>query len=79
MTAPDPALRCVLAKQVGSGSGQAIVNLYVSANRPAQLLETLLEHHLPCLCLSITHSHWHENADAPHALGLLRAGDERPG
>ena len=61
-----------------SPPGRAIVDLQVSANRPAQLLEALLEHHDSCLRLRIVRREWHEHANAPHLPGLLRPCRERP-
>src|SRR4029453_5475141 len=54
-------------------------DLQVSANRPAQLPQALLEHHVSCLCLRIVRCERHEHADASHALGLLRVSGERTG
>ena len=54
-------------------------DLQVSANRPAQLPQALLEHHVSCLCLRIVRCEWHEHADPPNALGLLCVSGERPG
>jgi hypothetical protein len=65
--------RSVLAKAVGIATGQANVDLQVSVDRPAQLMETLLEHRVACLCLRVVRGEDVEYADAPHWLGLLRA------
>src|SRR5262245_37243248 len=66
----------VPADGLGSATGQAIVDLQVSLNRPAQLLETSLKHRAPCFYFWIARSEWHEHADAPHAL--LRSRGDRP-
>jgi hypothetical protein len=70
--------RRLSANGSGLAAGRAIVDLQVSANRPAQLLEALLEHHVSRLCLRIARREWHEHADAPQAIELLRARGERP-
>jgi len=70
--------RCGSADGSGLAAGRAIVDLQVSANRPAQLLEALFEHHVSCLCLWIGRREWYEHANAPNALGLLCVRGERP-
>src|SRR5258706_2734390 len=54
------------------------VDPHVAAVGPAQLLQPLRERCDAGLPLQIVRGEWHEHADVPHALALLRAGRERP-
>src|SRR6516162_9141938 len=51
----------------------------IAAVGPAQLLETLQECSVTGLRFPVVRSQAHYDADAPHALALLRARRERPG
>jgi transposase len=70
--------RRISADESGLAAGRAIVDLQVSAHRPAQLLEALLEHNASCLLLRIIRREWHEHANSPNAIGLLCVRGERP-
>jgi|AmaraimetFIIA100_FD_contig_121_134781_length_2931_multi_6_in_0_out_0_2 hypothetical protein len=67
-----------MAKAVGIATGQAIVDLQVSANSPAQLLQTLLKHRVACVRLLVVRSENVERANTPYPVWLLRASGERP-
>ena len=68
----------VLTNAVGFATGKAIIDLQVSADCPAQLLETLREHRTPDLCLRVARNKRHQHADAPHPVGLLGPRRKRP-
>jgi hypothetical protein len=71
--------RCVSANFVGIGRGPAGVDPHVAADRPAQQRQRLQERPDPGLKFHIVRGCGQEDADASHALGLLRACcDERP-
>jgi hypothetical protein len=59
-------------------TGQAIVDLQVFANRPAQLIESQLDYRAARSYLCIARRQWHKHADTPHPLRLLRMRRERP-
>src|SRR5260370_11509694 len=48
----------------------------MAADRPAQPLQSLRKRCEAGLCFRVIRSEWHEHADAPHAVSLLRAGGE---
>src|SRR5262249_46795139 len=50
----------------------------IAANSPAQFLQALVERRNSVLTIRIVGSPVHEQADAPHAIGLLRARHQRP-
>jgi hypothetical protein len=60
-------------RKSASSRSQAILDLHVAADRPAQLLQTLLERGAARLRHGIVRRLAHEHADPPHALALLRA------
>src|SRR6516162_76438 len=71
-------LRRLLANLGGIGRGPADIELYVAADAPACFLQSLLKCPHAGLKLSIIRIGGQEHADAPHALGLLRACPKRP-
>jgi hypothetical protein len=60
------------------GATPASVGPHVAADDPAQLPESLKERPDEGLKLRIVRGRGEEYADAPHPLGLLRAGGEGP-
>ena len=70
--------RRVSANLGGIGRGPAGVDAHVAADGPAQLRQPLQERPEAGLKFRIVRGCGQEHADAPHALGLLRARGERP-
>ena len=70
--------RCVSANFGGIGRGPADVDPDVAADGPAQLRQPLKERPDAGLKFRIIRGYGQQHADAPHALGLLRARHERP-
>ena len=71
--------RRVFASLIGVANRPAIVNPHVSAVSPTQLLQRLQECRGPELRARIVPvAAALKHCDAPHPLGLLRAGGERP-
>jgi hypothetical protein len=71
-------LSCKSASLVGIAAGPTIVDLDVAPFNPAQALQALQQRRDIGLSLRIALGVSHEHADAPHPLGLLRPGRERP-
>jgi hypothetical protein len=63
---------------LGIDCAPAVVDSYVAAGGPAQLLQLLHERRDAGLAFRIVRGQVHEHPDAAHPLGLLRAGRERP-
>jgi len=66
------------ADGLGVATRQTVFNQQVRAHRPTKLPQGLLKNWLPRLCLWISRSEGHEQADTTRALRLLRARRERP-
>ena len=56
----------------------AMVDLDIAAFRPTELLKFLPEYPNPGLSFRIAFGIYHQHADSPDALGLLRVCSERP-
>ena len=69
--------RDVGAEEAGIAGAPVRVDLHVATLAPAQLREPLQECRVPRPSFAIV-SRAHEHADAPHAVGLLRARPQRP-
>jgi hypothetical protein len=63
---------------ISAAGGEAIVDTDIAAFGPSAFCEALPKSRQPRLGLRIILGEPHEHADAPHPLGLLRAGRERP-
>src|SRR5262249_29975769 len=50
---------CILTNTLDLASGKAIIDLHISSDCPAQLLEGLRKSRAPYLCLRITRNKWH--------------------
>src|SRR5262249_17598873 len=61
-----------------AGCRPAGVDPDIAALCPAELLKSLTQRRDAGLPYRIVRGEWHEHADAPHTLGLLRARRERP-
>jgi hypothetical protein len=70
--------RRVFAFAVGIILAPASIDPNILVNSPAQFLEALVERRNSVLTFRIVRSPVHEQADAPHAIGLLRARCKRP-
>ena len=64
--------------EVGVATTPAHIDLHALAFSPTQFLQALPERSNTRLSFRISRSSTHEHTDAPHALGLLGAGGERP-
>ena len=70
--------RRVSANAVGFACAPTVLDPQVAADGPAQFLQPLRERRDADRCVRIVRGDVHEHADAPHALGLLRARRKRP-
>ena len=80
MTSGASATNSAACLRMSSASPRAPagVDPHVAAVGPAQLLQPLQECRDAGLPFRIVRGTWHEHADAPHPLGLLRARRKRP-
>jgi hypothetical protein len=62
---------------IGVTAGPTKVHPHVAVIVPTQVRKRLSERRVAMLPLRIVFVELHEHADAPHPLGLLRAGRER--
>jgi hypothetical protein len=63
----------------GVATRQTVFNQKISAHRPTEMPQGLLESWFASLYLWISRREGHEHPDTTHALRLLRACRERPG
>src|SRR5262249_50208596 len=68
----------MLAAVLDGRRGKAVVDLHITADPPAQLLQSLEESRVARLRDGIVGGLAHQHADAPHALALLRPRRNRP-
>src|SRR5262249_40540286 len=71
-------LSCKSASLVGIAAGPAIVDLDIASFNPAQVLQAFQQRCDIGLSFRISLGVSHEDADAPHPLGLRRPRGERP-
>jgi hypothetical protein len=76
--AEDNQFRRVFANALGIARAPADVDANVATVGPAQLRQRLCERQYAPLRCRIIRRETHEQADAPHALALLRTRRERP-
>src|SRR5215468_1846240 len=57
---------------------RASINLHIEAFHPAMSLKRLAEGGEPVANILVFGRYWHKHTDAPHAVALLRARNERP-
>src|SRR2546421_8126773 len=65
-------------EELGVVGGPAIVDADVAAIDPAEVAQPIFERSDPQPRLWIIGSERHQDADAPHAFGLLRSRRQRP-
>src|SRR5262249_4479448 len=70
---------CGSATAVGIHRAPTVVDSHAATDGPAQLLQPLSERGDAGRCFWIVGGQVHKDADAPHALALLRPRRERPG
>src|SRR5262249_17832752 len=63
---------------IGVAACPPVIDHHIAALPPAQLLQAPHECRFMKLCFRVVLTDRLEHADAPHALGLLRASGERP-
>src|SRR5262249_4638421 len=66
------------ADGLGVATRQTVFNQKISAHRPTEMPQGLLESWLERLYLGISRREGHEHPDTTHTLRLLRARRERP-
>src|SRR5499427_3172843 len=74
----DELLRKSLHRLDVAGCRPAGIDPDIAALCPAELLKSLAQRRDTGLPYRIVRGEWHEHADAPHPLGLLRARHKRP-
>jgi enamine deaminase RidA (YjgF/YER057c/UK114 family) len=69
----------MLANQVGTGCGPAVIDSHVAAFNPARLVQTSYKRREASLYLGVIRGARHQQTDAPHPVSLLRPRHQRPG
>src|SRR5262249_41193260 len=69
---------CVGAEAIGTARSPSGLDLYIAADGPARLLQTLQKYSIARLSERIVGNKVMEDADAPHPLALLRARRKWP-